>query len=57
MPITPNVPEKEQDDHPNKSIIGNRPRSSAIDKNKTDTVQAKKHHFIEPPKPRFNRFD
>lgn len=56
-PIAPRVPEKEKDAQPDKKIIGNRPHSGAVDKKSTDSAPAKRHHFIEPPKPRFNRFD
>jgi hypothetical protein len=54
--IAPRVPEKAEETH-HKNIIGNRPQSNAADKNATDKAGAKRHHFIEPPKPRFNRFD
>jgi len=41
------------------NIIGNRPKSGTNDTavNKDDASINRRHHFIEPPKRNFNRFD
>lgn len=56
-PRTPVADEKTVQDH--EDIIGNRPRNSTHDtpeENDKDSVE-RRHHFIEPPKRNFNRFD
>jgi hypothetical protein len=57
MPLPPVKPEETKNTKSTDGIIGNRPKSGKSEAQSGDASKHRRHHFVEPPKRSFTRFD
>ena len=56
-PIAPQKPEETTPSLTSDGVIGNRPKVSTDESKTASAADRRRHHFVEPPKRNFHRFD